>query len=184
MLPFKKTTPKTFIHQIFTCETFVAKILVFLYINAHILLVSFLDFYRIWAITLAPGASFCHYLTQRRMRRWKKKLIKKPPHSWAQLRASPRDPRIAWTYWSCVQLKFTPLKAGKPLPMEERYVWAVAGGQQPWAAGEPGTGAAQPPWGEQAALAGPMHSTGDAAACAGLPSYDGDFGTDLLYLQL
>lgn len=61
-----------------------------------------------------------------------------------------------------MQLKFTPLKDGKPLPTEKRRVRAVAGGQQPRAAGDPGTGAAQPPRGEQAALAGPMHGTGDA----------------------
>lgn len=59
----------------------------FIYINVHILLVSFLDFYRIWAAKLAPGSSYCHLHTHKGV--WEsekeKKENKKIPHSWEQL---------------------------------------------------------------------------------------------------
>ena len=61
---------------------------------------------------------------------------------------------------------------------------ASPGGQQSLAAGEPGTGAAQPPLGARVALAVPTYSTGDAAAHAGFPSCSRGFRSDLLYLQL
>lgn len=148
----------------------------FIYVNAHILLTSFLDFYWIWAAKLAPGSSYCNYHTQRSLRKWKKK--KENSKDSTQLRAIEfsRETCTTWTYWSCTWLKLTLLKEWETLPAKEQCM-----STSPGQAESP----AQPLWDSQVSRwLWLCWCTTDITACPSLPSCGGGFWSDVQYLQL
>lgn len=177
LLPFKKTTPKTFIHQIFTWETFVAKILVFLYINAH----TFGEFSRFlqnlsnnvspWCLVLSLS-----YTEEGEKVKTKKKLKKTP-----QLRAIKsisQRPSYSLDLLKLRAVEVHSFKRRETSPHGE----ATRAGSRWWAAA-PGSRGPR----HRRCSASPGRASGSGwtdarywRRCAGFPSCDRDFGTDLL----